>query len=244
MTATTTTIDLAAGLERLEADGYADLWSAAPERIAREHAIALQRTEHALCRGVASHSGHRFLNHCLIGGSGPDEEEIEEVRAFYAGLDAEHVVGVPPHVPARVPSDLRRVGYADRSAWAKFHRDVEEPTRRRTALAIVDGALDPEAFGAIFVSAFELDPDLAEWFAQVVGRPRWHTFLALDGPLPVGAASLFVDGELGWFAGGATLAEHRGKGAQGALMAKVATASAGTMAPSLSKRVRPSKMLP
>ena len=61
-------------------------------------------------------------------------------------------------------------------------------------------------------------------FAGLDGRARWQARLDLlvarDGGEPVGAAALFVDGDTGWFTMGATMPQHRGRGAQGALFAE------------------------
>ncbi|HEX2506990.1 MAG TPA: GNAT family N-acetyltransferase [Miltoncostaeaceae bacterium] len=77
-----------------------------------------------------------------------------------------------------------------------------------------------EAFGAIVAAAFEMPPDFAGWMAALADRPGWTALLALDGDEPVGAAALFVNGRAAWLGMGATLPEHRGRGAQGALFAE------------------------
>jgi hypothetical protein len=44
--------------------------------------------------------------------------------------------------------------------------------------------------------------------------------VAFDGDDPAATGALYVDGDVGWLSLGATLPEHRRKGAQGALLAE------------------------
>ena len=87
-------------------------------------------------------------------------------------------------------------------------------------------------------AAFALPPDFAGWVARVVGAPGWTCLLALDDDVPVGAAALVVAGDAAWFGLGATLAEHRGKGAQGALFAARSPRRARRRRPPLRDRDR------
>jgi GNAT superfamily N-acetyltransferase len=47
----------------------------------------------------------------------------------------------------------------------------------------------------------------------------WTAFLALEGDTPVSAAAVWVEPPAAYFGFAATLAEHRGRGGQGALFA-------------------------
>ena len=48
----------------------------------------------------------------------------------------------------------------------------------------------------------------------------WECWLAVDGDEPAAAAGVFVAEGVGYIGFAATLAEHRGKGAQNALLAE------------------------
>jgi GNAT superfamily N-acetyltransferase len=202
------------------------MWEAAPRALAARHGIALARFGEVVCRAVASLSGHRYMNQAagLTEARWP-AGRAEEIAAFYAGLDADHVVGVPPFAPAAATEALRGLGYADSYAWAKFHRGVEDPGPGRGGVLVREAATDPEAFGRLMVAGFELPEDLWEWFAGLVGHPGWHTLLAVDDGRAIGAGALFVLGPAGWLGGAATDPGARGRGAQGALMrARIARA--------------------
>ena len=64
------------------------------------------------------------------------------------------------------------------------------------------------------------------WLALLPARDGWHCFVAFDGDEPAGAGALYVAGKTGWVGIGATVPEHRGKGAQSALIAKRIEAAA------------------
>ena len=71
---------------------------------------------------------------------------------------------------------------------------------------------------------YGLPEGLEPIIAALPGRPGWHCWLALDGSVPAGAAALHVSSDGGAPAGylgmAGTAPEHRGKGAQSALLAK------------------------
>jgi hypothetical protein len=53
-----------------------------------------------------------------------------------------------------------------------------------------------------------------------IGSPGWHHYLGYDGTHPVAVGALFVDGGIGWLGFGATVASHRNRGGQGAMMGR------------------------
>ena len=61
---------------------------------------------------------------------------------------------------------------------------------------------------------------MAAWSASLVARDRWRAYGAFDGDALVGVGALFVEGDVGWLGLGGTLPFHRGRGAQGAVMAR------------------------
>jgi GNAT superfamily N-acetyltransferase len=68
-------------------------------------------------------------------------------------------------------------------------------------------------------AAFAMPPWAGQWLAALYGRRGWTLQLAWDGDTPVGASGLYVEGGAGYLLLGSVLPEHRGKGAQGALLA-------------------------
>jgi GNAT superfamily N-acetyltransferase len=67
---------------------------------------------------------------------------------------------------------------------------------------------------------------LASMAASLVGRPHWHGYAVWDGEDLVAVAAMRAGREAGQFFGGATLPAFRGRGAQSALLAARARATA------------------
>lgn len=59
----------------------------------------------------------------------------------------------------------------------------------------------------------------AAMLEHLPGRPGWGCYLAYAGALPVAAGAVFVSGDHAWLGQATTLAEHRRRGGQSALMA-------------------------
>lgn len=210
-------------LERVEAAGYADLYHAAPPDLARRHGIAVAPLAGGLCLAVASMPGHRMLNRAAgLGRWGlASDAQLDRVERFYAERGLSHVVSVCDRGRAGgLDARLRGRGFTDEYAWVKLAhpgavvRVADDAPRVRRI-----GPERAEEFGAIVASAFELPADFARWLAALPGRQGWSCVMAFEGDTPIGAAALFLDADAAWLTLGATLPEHRRKGAQRALLA-------------------------
>ncbi len=146
-------------------------------------------------------------------------EELDELASLYEG--ARFWVSLDP--TAALDDALLARGFVPAHAWQKFERGVE-PVVARTDLRVVD-ALSRRDFGATFAPGYGVAAALGSWAGRLVSRPAWHCFVAYDGRAPVAAGALFALREAGWLGFAATLASHRGRGAQGAILpARVAQA--------------------
>ncbi len=110
-------------------------------------------------------------------------------------------------------------------AWAKFVGYQVEPPDVATDLRVQAlGAEHGERFAEIMAEGFSMPTEggLPEWFAQM---PTWEpplvtTYGAFDGDDLVATAMLVAANGIGSLCGAVTLESHRGRGAQGALMAR------------------------
>jgi GNAT superfamily N-acetyltransferase len=75
-------------------------------------------------------------------------------------------------------------------------------------------------FGRTAREVFGLDESMESWLSAVAGRPGWRTYVAYDGATPVGTGAMFIKDECAWIGMGATVAAYRGKGIQGAMLAR------------------------
>jgi hypothetical protein len=105
-------------------------------------------------------------------------------------------------------------------SWAKFVRAATPAPAVTTSIAVREIGRDQASiFGATVAAGFGMPPFVGEWLAAVVGRANWRCFLGFDGDRPVAAGALYVAHGCGWLGAGATLASHRKRGAQSAMLA-------------------------
>lgn len=105
--------------------------------------------------------------------------------------------------------------------WVRLVRDTSPPHKVKTKLEIKTITKnESKLFGEIVVKAFEWPDELTQWLASPVGRKNWYHYIAFEKNIPVATAAFFHSGDFAWFDFAATHPEHRGKGAQSALLAK------------------------
>jgi hypothetical protein len=201
-------------LEGAERDALEDMFEVAPPGVGRAERIGGATV-------LVAPGLHSFFNRAFA--MGLDEPLTpDDVDAILATLrrSSEWSIQPPPGEP-ELESWLAKRRLERRLAWAKVLRGSEPPPDIRTDLHVRElGAADAPRFGAVVAAAFGLPPVMAEWSASLVGRDRWRAYGAFDGDALVGAGALFCDGDIGWLGMGGTLPFHRGRGAQGAVMAR------------------------
>lgn len=196
-------------LERIAAAAFLELYGERATRLGG--AIALRSSEVP---------GSPMLNRVV--GLGVDtpatETELDELLALMEGRTF-YVAVSPTARPAALPDWLAARGLEPGWGWMLFSRSVEEPPRAETSLRLVELESAPsEAFARIVATGYGLPGEVVPWLAQAP-LAGWTCWLALDGDAPVAAAALHVAGGAGYLGFAATLAEARGRGAQGALLA-------------------------
>jgi GNAT superfamily N-acetyltransferase len=152
------------------------------------------------------------------------EELVDEALAFLAGTRS-YVSVAPDARPAELATWLQARGLTPGYGWTKFVRPATDPPATQTSLRI-ERVENGDDFGAAAAGGFEVPDLFRNWLALLPAREGWHCFAAFDGDEPAGAGALYVTGETGWLGIGATVPEHRGKGAQSALIAKRIEAAA------------------
>lgn len=148
------------------------------------------------------------------------EANVDNVLAAIAAGITYYVAIAPAARPADLPEWLRARGLEPGWGWMVFRRDVENPPSAETSLRLVEvGAADEAAaFARVVRMSYGL-PAAAEARLARAADGGWLCWLAFDGDEPVGAAGLYAAEGLGYLGLAGTLPEHRGKGAQNALLA-------------------------
>lgn len=147
------------------------------------------------------------------------EAQLDAAVALMAGL--RFYVSVSPAArPPELGSWLAARGFEPGWGWMQFVRGVEAIESPPTALEVVQiGAGHVADYARIVRTAYGLPPAVEPALAAVPKQEGWTCWLALADGEPAGAAALFVDGDAGYLGIAATASEHRGKGAQTALLA-------------------------
>jgi len=137
------------------------------------------------------------------------------------GEDVTCYVSVAPEArPDTLEDWLRSRGLQPGWGWMAFRRGVAEMPAAPTSLRLaeVDAQTAADSFGRVVADGYGLPTAIAGVCARAY-QVGWECWLALDGDVPVAAAGVFVDEGVGYLGFAATLPEHRGKGAQTALLA-------------------------
>ncbi len=209
-------------VERGELAAFRALYAAAPRDVGARTA----EVDGALCLRLDDASEVTMFNRVL--GLGLDrpasEEQLDAALAFLDGVHA-YVAVAPDAEPPELARWLEERRHVPDYGWTKFRRSTADPPRAPTELR-VERVEDGAPFAEAAVRGFGSPVVSHEWLAALASSDGWHCFVAFDGAEPAGAGALFVDGETGWVGIGATAPEHRGKGAQSALLAARVAAAA------------------
>jgi Acetyltransferase (GNAT) family len=220
----------AAVLEAIERDATLDQWRAAPDELRVRLALGWWEVDGALLTRV-ERIDNDWHNRVLgLGMEKPASRRLLEqmVGAFRAAGSKHFSIQLAPGAqPAELRSWLAELGLQPSVRIAKLVRPAGETVEISGDLRVAEvEARDAAAFGRVSCAGWGLPPPLIGWLAALVGRDRWRCYLAWDGAEPIAAAVLYFDGDLVWAGGAVTLQQHRGRGAQSALIAR-AIADAG-----------------
>jgi hypothetical protein len=212
--------------DAVEAGAWSDMVAAAPAELVSAIGLRCARHGGAVCL-VAPGAPAPLLNRAIGLGcaAAASEADLDEVLGCYrdAGVRRFWVHLGTAARPATLRDWLQTAGLAPDPAlpaWAKVIRGPEPPPDRATPLRIatVDRRRAPE-LGQVLAVAHGMPSALATWFEALVGRPGWGAYGAFDADRVVAGGLLFVAGAAAWLGAGGTLPSHRGRGAQGALLA-------------------------
>jgi GNAT superfamily N-acetyltransferase len=164
-----------------------------------------------------------MLNRAVgIGVDAPaSEDDVDAVLAAFGEGTAFYVAVAPTARPPELSTWLEQRGLERGWGWMSFRRGTDQPQTRSSLLRIenVQTQTEAAAFARILRIGYEL-PEAVEPHVAEARHKGWLCFLAYDGDDPAGAAGMFVAEGVAYLGFAATLPEHRGKGAQSALLAE------------------------
>ncbi len=194
-------------LERIALDAYLPLYG--------DDAVVI---DGVVCLRAPLAPDSPMLNRVVgLGVDAPLDEETLD-RALETMRDAAFYVAVAPSADARLGALLEARGLEHGWGWMLFERGPEPPRPGETSLAVTEvDERSAASWARIVTTAYGL-PDAARRMIETVpSLPGWTAFLALDGDEPAAAAAVWIGGDGAYLGLAATLEEHRGRGAQGAL---------------------------
>lgn len=166
-----------------------------------------------------------FFNRCIGLGIGnpASETEVDAVlELFRSESRSQYMLQVSPFArPSVIEALLLARGLRRGRRWVKVWRDATDPPPERTDLRLEEiGRAQREEVERVVLAAFDMPEILAPAVSSMIGRDGWRHYLAYDGTQAVGAGALYLTERVAWLGYGATLESHRGRGSQGALLAR------------------------
>lgn len=217
-------VDAAHIVEFGEAEAYADLVAAASPAYASQFGIRVHRLGSAFVFTAAAFDIPLFNRVVGLGLKEPATEAlVDEAIAHFESLGVNNFAFQmsPQARPAITTQWLSARQLRAPDNWVKMIHTPTSPPEIQTNLQIRQiGPDQAEAFASIAANAFGMPPVIKPWLTPLVGRAAWRIYLAFDANKPVGCGVLFIKDKIGWLGIAGTLPAARGRGAQGAIMAK------------------------
>ena len=216
--------ELTLALERIEGSVWEELFRAAAPGLRKEHGLSTRRAACATLLLAPDLDILAFNRATGLGLEAPaDRRAIGWIaEAFTAARVRRYFVPVAPIAePSALSSWLTSSGLRPYNQWVKLIRGVEDAPAVETRLRIEEAGADHAAeIGRIVSTGFNWPTWVGDWIAATVGRAGWIHYLAYDGNTPIATAAQYHSPPYGWLGWAATLPEHRGLGAQSALLSR------------------------
>lgn len=202
-----------------EAAGWLDLYRAAPPEL-RMKTFRVGGAVGLICPV----DRHVLFNRVL----GLDVNEpatgvmLDEIAAIYRaeGIDRYEIGVVPTSKSGELASMLEARGFRREGNTVKCIREARNAAEASTDLRVEESdSHQATDITGILIEVFDMGEGIRSAFEGCVGRPDWHFYLGFDGARPVATGLLHIENGVGWLSSGATLASHRRRGAQAAIMA-------------------------
>jgi len=218
---------LAAEIELVEAEAWAELQLSAAPEFRERYGIQVQRIGGAVLL-LASGSSTLAINRVIgLGLVAPlDEALLDEILGAYAAAGVERFViqWSPEAIPAQATDWFAQRGYRLVSKNVKVYRRADtvpnDPTIDSCLRIELIGPEDAETFERIVARPLGVPDGLGPGIRSTIGRRGWRFYLAYDDGRPIAGAALYAHDKHAWCGLGATIESDRKRGAQTALLAR------------------------
>jgi GNAT superfamily N-acetyltransferase len=217
---------LAVAVELVEADAWAQLQLALPEDFRTRMGVAVHRHGRAVALvtgGSAEIAVNRVIGLGVLALVSPDLIETLIRQYSSAGVERFLVQMSPEAVTAEIDGWLLARGFVSKPGLAKLHRATGDaaslPLATNIRVAEIDAG-DAETFEGIVAAPLMVPEEMRPGIRSTIGHRGWRYYLALQGDRPIAGAALYAGEEAGWCGLAATVEDHRGQGAQTALLVR------------------------
>lgn len=204
-------------LEAAEADSWAEIQRHVSPSLKQRFDVEVVRVAGAVVI-TATKTELPAVNRAWLPGSQPAASR-DTIAAIVDHARSRGLRQILIHLPewSRAP-DLTLDGWTVVTPMIRFYQ-AATPRSCTTHLRVTAiGGADRELFGDIAARGNDAPPFMADGFNSTLGHSGWRHYLAFDGGAPVAAAAVRLHSEVAWCCFAGTLPEHRGKGAQRALL--------------------------
>lgn len=202
--------------ELAELEAFRDLYAVAPASLG----ASMAELGGALCLRLEADPRSAMFNRVLgLGLERPATEDgLDRIVSVFGEATGWSIALAPQAEPSELEAWLEQRGLTSGYGWTKFTRAAGSAPDADSDLR-VEQVDEGGAFAEAFVRGYGTPDFFRDWVARLPGRPGWQCFVAFDGSDPAGVGALYVTGTVGWLGIGATVPEHRRKGAQSAILA-------------------------
>lgn len=150
------------------------------------------------------------------------EEDINKLIEQYHGKKVPIGISLcPDGRTEQISHWLQGKGFSIANQWVKMVRDTAPPRPSISSLRVEPATqAQAEIVADIIQTGFELNVELKPLFASIIHTANNHVYIAWDDDVPAAVGILTLVGNTGHLNTAATLPAFRGRGAQGAIMAR------------------------
>ena len=208
--------------EWIEVQAHRALYDSASNELKRELGLKLEDINGILC-SVSSVEPSILINRCFVTNTEAltNITTLEAVKALYADSGIGEFFMHVPKYTQQCRDNLEKAGMKKSRGWMKFSRNTSPAVARNADLDIrkigPEHAMD---FARIVVTCFDLKESSVPLIAGIVNHPRYHIYMGFDGDTPAATGGFFITKGIAHCEYAATRREFRGRGFQGAILAR------------------------
>jgi GNAT superfamily N-acetyltransferase len=210
-------VEIAHLIEAVSSTAFADLYHAAPSEL--KGSLGLSLLNHPSITAIRCEQWNTtHINRVFNLGMAQDvtEADLDALEAFYQEIGFGIALS-PTSQPSDLPHILEQRGFVTTHATPVMcYRSIPSFQEQRRTEKITPAEAD--TFAQLLVESFPLPTFFRSWLAATVGFKGWHHYIAYEGDMPIGAASMVAHGQAALLNWSATAKAARRRGAHRALI--------------------------